>query len=811
MLLGRLRIRGKLALLVAIPLLAVVGLTLPVVVTRVQSASQAAHLARLTRVANQVGILLQDVQQERLLSVAYLLGLAGRAEVVKQVSDVDDQLAEVRLTQAADLPASTVKALDGITALAPLRAAVLARRTTPDQVIGGFGTFVNGAIDSLRLLRGADLTSPTGRQVMALDLVLRLNESINLGGVTLTYAAATGSPTAIVQFSVNLLNATNLQATLASYGRRDEVALYTQVVQVLTNRLGADFLIALQTDAAAALRRVTGPQVFTTTEAVNIVGRFVEQKITADVIAQVGGRQRTQTRVAYAAIGLALLLLVLMISLSAAVARAVARPLTRLTRSAERVAQVAEDELVRVADDETETVRPVHLDAVDTSGRDEIGELARAFERVQTTAAGLVERQAVSRRNVAQMFGHVGRRTQNLVGRQLALIDRLERVETDPTRMSDLYRLDHVSNRLRRNAGSLVVLSGGTGSDDHLAPMPLGDVVRLALGEIEDYTRVVVDVPAHLTIVPAVVGDLVLVAAELMENATIFSPPHTSVSVFASPTQQGARLSIVDHGIGLSAERLAEENARLARRERLDLAPTEVLGLFVVGRLARRYDLAVRLAHTPGGGVTADVELPDGLLASWPATPVLVLGAGDPAGSAGRPEIEDGPPRPLRAVGRVTATALDSAPSVFNITTLRKTLETGSSWNAFAPSPRTPAPPAQPAPADPAAARALIEDLEAGVTRAEQAAAPVADRPTNGAPRPPAGTARVGGLASLPPRRVPGATLGAHLPPTAAPRPATQPAVDPEAVRAAVEQFEFGIARALREVDPDHRDEKESG
>src|SRR5438552_1544618 len=163
------------------------------------------------------------------------------------------------------------------------------------------------------------------------------------------------------------------------------------------------------------------------------------------------------------------------------------------------------------------------------------------------------------------MFGHVGRRTQNLVARQVALIDRLEREETNPERLQHLYRLDHVSSRLRRNAGSLVVLSGSVSLDDQVAPLPLADIVRLALGEIEDYTRVDVVVPPDVTVVPAVVTDLVLMLAELMENATVFSPPQMRVTVSAQSTQFGVQILVVDHGIGLSPERLAQENTRLER------------------------------------------------------------------------------------------------------------------------------------------------------------------------------------------------------------------------------------------------------
>ncbi|HKS98854.1 MAG TPA: nitrate- and nitrite sensing domain-containing protein, partial [Rugosimonospora sp.] len=650
-LLGRLRIRGKLSLLVAIPLLAVVGLVTPIAVNQVQQARQAAAVVRLTGVANQVGVLLQALQQERLLSVAYLLDLVDQDRLAGATIGVRDQIDEILATQGGELPPSAVQQLRGMGSLAPLRAAVLARRTTPEAVITQYGALITGTIDSLRLLFHADLTTPTGRQVYALDLVLRLNEGINLGSVILTYAAATGSPWAVTEFTADYVNSAALDATFGEYATPAQAALYAAVPDALNTRLGADFVTTFQTNPGKALAGVSRQAMFDATEAVNNVGRFAEQKLTADVIQQVTAQQRRQTVAAYATVGLALLLILIVVLLSATVVRAVSRPLARLTRSAERMATIAEDELVRVSDDESETVQPVRLDRVDTGGRDEIGELARAFERVQATAAGLVERQVAGRRNVAQMFGHVGRRTQNLVGRQLALIDRLERAETDPSRLSDLYRLDHVSNRLRRSAGSLVVLSGGTSGDDHMAPLPLGDVVRLALGEIEDYTRVLVDIPPSLMLVPAAISDLVLVFAELMENATMFSPPHTSVSLYATAIPYGTEVSIVDHGIGLTPERLAEENARLTRRERLDLAPTEVLGLFVVGRLARRHGLRVTLGHTPGGGVTAHVEIPDGLLA-MPPGPVLMLDA-DAGPLPGSPGAFGDRGGAGRAVGRV--------------------------------------------------------------------------------------------------------------------------------------------------------------
>lgn len=327
------------------------------------------------------------------------------------------------------------------------------------------------------------------------------------------------------------------------------------------------------------------------------------------------------------------------ILLGLAIARSIANPVRQLTQSAENVARLAEGELLRVADDDSGEADHVRLQPIEVSGRDELADFARAFGRVQETAARLVERQVASRRNVAIMFGHVGRRTQNLVGRQISLIDRLESRETEPDRLGDLYRLDHISSRLRRNASSLVVLSGSADADEYVAPMPLDEVVRLGLAEIEGYPRVDVRVPGSVQVAPALINDLALMLAELMENATGFSPPGTRVVVSTAPTSDGLRISVIDHGLGMTEERFAAENTRLTRRERLDLAPTEVLGLFVVGRLARRHQLTVMLGETPGGGVTATVDLPGRLLIDTAAVPA---GRSRPVSTAARDR--PGPP-----------------------------------------------------------------------------------------------------------------------------------------------------------------------
>ncbi|PWR11416.1 histidine kinase [Micromonospora sicca] len=844
MLLDRLRIRGKLALLVIIPLLSMAGLAVPVVVDQVTAAQRAGDTAATVRVASRIGSLVQDLQQERLLSVGLLLGRVTRTELIQKSTAVDDRVADLR---AERLPDRVAGALDGVRRLADLRTAVLAGQATPTQIMDAFGPVDLTLIEALRLPFQVDTTTSAGRQVLALDALLRADEGLGACATLIVLVKATGGPQVSAAYiaCMSALQVDNQRFRGLITAEQYKLAMLDDAA--VAARTSPTFLVDSVKDPVAAIAAVPLDALFPSVRSMITLGQFVEKKIVADVIAETATDQRDALTAAWLVGGAATLILLLVVLLSMAVARTVARPLTRLTRSADRVARVAEAELVRVVDDESETGQPVRLDPVDVRARDEIGDLARAFERVQDTAARLVERQVAGRRNVAQMFGHVGRRTQNLVGRQIALIDRLERQETDPGRLEHLYRLDHISSRLRRNAGSLVVLSGAAGTDGHVAPVQLADVVRLALGEIEDYPRVDVHVPPGVSAAPAAVGDLVLALAELMENATVFSPPHTRVAVAGEPTDGGARLIVVDRGIGMTEERLAEENARLTRRERLDLAPTEVLGLFVVGRLARRHGWTVDLAPTAGGGLTARLEIPAALLVIRRPDRAGATVARAAVPSRDRRGLGEraSPHRALTAAG--VPAAVEDHPGVDPML-LRATrsLETAGSWNAFgaatepvdgpfvgtgfaapevvAGPPSPAAPPAGPvagvaaagvrpvirqrvpgaglprtAPvvrpvdatrADPSAVRALVEDFQAGVRRAERAAAPV--EPTPGRPR----------LC----RRVPGANLAVTPPQT----PLTsQPTGDPAEVRNLITEFEAGVARALREVGPDHHRHEE--
>jgi signal transduction histidine kinase len=717
---GKFRILGKLALLVLVPLLGVLALTVPIIYNRVGAATTAQDTSNSVQLATKVSTAVLELQEERLLTVGYLLGLVDEPTLVVQSAEASDKVAALLTDDEVTLPSALRRSVILATKLNSTRQNALNGLTQPIAVVDDFTNVITPMIDGLGLATHADLTTDVGQQVFALERSMLSDDLISQASCYLATAAIISrspdlktraqAPQLLILFSNVFTQIQSIITSSKPYFTDSQYKLYLSTQDAFQSRVGPEFTAALATNPTLALTSLRIRTLFPSLNSVMVLGGFVEKRVAKDVDVAVNDNRDSAIRQAVFIGGGALLLLILVVTLSIFMARAVARPLRRLTVSADRIARAAEAELERVADDESEAqVRPIRLDPVDVEAQDEIGDLARAFDRVQTTAARLVERQVLGRRNVAQMFGHVGRRTQNLVGRQLSLIDSLERRETDSDRLRELYRLDHMSSRLRRNASALVVLSGGAGANEHMAPLPLSDVVRLALGEIEDYTRVEVDVPEEIVVVPAVLADLTLLLAELLENSTTFSPPHTNVTVSADELRGGARLAIIDHGLGLAPERLAEENARLTRRERLDLAPTEVLGLFVVGRLARRHGIEVTLTDTPDGGLTAWIDLsPQHLIsrveslapAGAPAPPAVPAPAAMPQIPAMPAQYAQQVSNALRgntaevaiastAVRTVPGSQQPFDPNVLNRAT--RTLESVPSWNAFGPGGAQPA------------------------------------------------------------------------------------------------------------------------
>ncbi|MFD3335677.1 nitrate- and nitrite sensing domain-containing protein [Streptomyces sp. NPDC058700] len=293
--------------------------------------------------------------------------------------------------------------------------------------------------------------------------------------------------------------------------------------------------------------------------------------------------------------------------------------------------------------------------------QDEIGQVGEALTTVHRAALSAAVERAELASGISGVFVNLARRSQVLVHRQLNLLDSMERRADDPDELGDLFRLDHLTTRMRRHAESLIILSGAAPGRAWRMPVPLTNVVRAAVSEIEDYARVEVRRLPETAVVGGAVADLTHLLAELIENAAQFSPPHTKVRVSGEPVGNGYALEIEDRGLGMGKETLSEANARIAQSEALDLFDSDRLGLFVVSRLSSRHDIKVQLRTSPYGGTTAVVLLPTDLLQG-----ALPPGRGNPmAGHAPGPAPAGLP----HARDARTPTADEGAPRVDDRTT----------------------------------------------------------------------------------------------------------------------------------------------
>ncbi|MFF7973634.1 nitrate- and nitrite sensing domain-containing protein [Streptomyces sp. NPDC007905] len=309
----------------------------------------------------------------------------------------------------------------------------------------------------------------------------------------------------------------------------------------------------------------------------------------------------------------ALILLVLGISLVGAfvVARSMIRSLRRLQETATKVAQDRLPELVKQLSESDPQDVDTSVESVGVHSKDEIGQVAAAFDDVHREAVRLAAEQALLRGNVNAMFTNLSRRSQGLIQRQLSLISELESREADPDQLSSLFKLDHLATRMRRNGENLLVLAGEEPGRRWTRPVPLVDVLRAAASEVEQYERIELAAVPTTEVAGRVVNDLVHLLAELLENATSFSSPQTKVKVTGHALPDGRVLiEIHDTGIGLSPEDLAAINERLASPPTVDVSVSRRMGLFVVGRLSQRHGIRIQLRPSDSGGTTALVMLP---------------------------------------------------------------------------------------------------------------------------------------------------------------------------------------------------------
>jgi signal transduction histidine kinase len=312
----------------------------------------------------------------------------------------------------------------------------------------------------------------------------------------------------------------------------------------------------------------------------------------------------------YAAAGFGLLAVMLSIVTSVLYGRSLARELVGLQRAA---LDLAEDRLPRVIR-RLRAGEKVDVDAeappVTVGKSREVANVADALSALQRTAVQAAVGEAHLRQGINQVFLNLAWRSQSLLHRQLSMLDTMERQASDPDALEGLFALDHLTTRMRRHAEGLVILSGSAPARGWHNPVAVRDILRGAIGEVEDYTRVVVEAASPAALDGSVVADVTHLLAELIENATAFSPPPTQVHVRGELTALGYGVEIEDRGIGMNEAELADANHRLSQPPEFDLADSDRLGLFIVGRLAERRGIEVQLTSSPYGGARALVLIP---------------------------------------------------------------------------------------------------------------------------------------------------------------------------------------------------------
>ena len=346
---------------------------------------------------------------------------------------------------------------------------------------------------------------------------------------------------------------------------------------------------------------------------------------------------RSQSEEFTAAATGAVLLLVLILTFI--VARSLVDPLRRLQAEALEIAAVQLPARVAALGEATDPTASLDVEPVGVHSTDEIGKVARAFDQVHKEAVRLAGNEALLRGSLSAMFISLSRRSVPLIERLTRMIDSMEQNEGDPDRLSSLFSMDHLVTRMRRNSENLLVLAGQEPVRRWSQPVPLADVARAAMSEIEQYTRVVLDIQHEAVVSGQVVADVVHLLAEIIENATMFSPRDTLVHMSGHELDSGGvLLKVRDNGVGISPARLAEMNHRLDTPPKIDVSVHVHMGLFAVSRLAARHGIKVRLRAVSPQGLSVLVWLPGTLTdreaarhaAPWPRQPASQAAAAQP-------------------------------------------------------------------------------------------------------------------------------------------------------------------------------------
>src|SRR6266511_1209607 len=611
-----LQIRSKLGAILVLPLVALIVFASLQVGSSISRRAEANRTNLLTGLANRLTALTDSLQQERATSTGYVASGKGRfrpemmqsrAKADRNAASLRDGLVDLDVSDYSarlrDDIADSSRRLDGLANWrTQLDGADLPTVTRVESFYGELLTSLLAVI--------ADIGNEPGSRSVKADIaalveISRAKEAASQSTSLLFAALIKGEfgPGDYPRF------ATLVGEESSSVARFESIASPAQQIQFDHQVAGASNSSLTEVMRQAALAGPGAPpkldpQVWLATMS-SKVGEYlkVEQRVASDVAAAATSDRDAAVR-------------------QMLLSNSMARPLYALEKSARDVAEQHLPGVVERLQRPDAQVDEAGIEAMAASGgvpvrsRDEIGRVAGAFNSVHEVAIRIAAEQAALRNSIGAMFLNLARRSQRLVDRQLELIDELERDEADPDALENLFKLDHLATRMRRNAEDLIVLSGAEPPRRWSEPVPLPQVVRGAVAEVEDYQRIELLPIDDVGAVGHAVADIIHLLAELLENATSFSPPGTSVRVAGQPAATGYVVEIEDRGLGMSDEELLDANQRLANPPVVDFAVSRMLGLFVVGRLAQRYGIRVQLRHSWYGGVTALVLLPSALL-TW--------------------------------------------------------------------------------------------------------------------------------------------------------------------------------------------------
>jgi len=676
-----LKVGTKLVAILVAPVVVLLILAAVGVSTRLAAADDANRVEQLASFAQANNDLIHEIELESVDSVVFMAsdGTAGKAELDAQRAATDAALGGYNSSLAADDPAggneeianAVDQATTRIDGLRTLRNSVDNLQTDPPTAADQFGNTIEDlirvnvevakAVEEPELSRGLTsfvnlerVKAATTNEAALLSIVVQQGKynrwvsptetapcGSDAGGAQVTAPSDDGD----CQIYTDIVTA---QEQIAQKnGVLQENATLEQKQIVRDAESGQEFsvleaeIFQAGQDVENNVAAVVTPTAWLPVVSANLDSlKAAEDLLIVDVLDGATDLASSAQSEAFAfaifTIGAVLIALII----TTLVARATTRPLRELTTAAyslstERLPALVEQ--LRNPDQDSGESLAATLTPIEINQKDEIGQLADAFNSIQQVTIEVAEEQSqLLRKGIGDIFINLARRNQTLLDRQIEFIDQLEANEEDPDQLDNLFKLDHLATRMRRNAESLLVLAGAEPPRRRGRPVALADVVRVAIGEVEDFARIQLLSLDEATVGGNVAVDLAHLLSELMENATHFSPPDTMVEIVGHAAESGFILSVSDQGIGMSADQLAEANTQLARPPLVGLALSRSLGFIVIGRLATRFGIQVRLTSSPSGGVSALVTLPRDIVTiegevapDAPAEAAVVEEAGD--------------------------------------------------------------------------------------------------------------------------------------------------------------------------------------